>query len=176
MRTAAGCLLGLLGVTLAALGLLFLLGADGEVRRYVIAAIGLGLGAVAGGFGVALFRSAARFSPSGIRRELLALASTHDGELTMTDVEAAMGDRIAAAQQVLSGMAMGGECERRERDGAVAFVFPSLQPRVLLRRCEHCGYEAPLGSEEEGCPRCGASLDVRREAKAVEDGLYRMDE
>ncbi len=173
MKVFAGVAAILLGAFLFGVGLLFLLGADGQIHRLVVAALGLLLGASAGMAGALLLFRAVLASPDRVRPVLLALAKARDGELTLAEIQASLGGRAKVAEEILGQMLVSGECERR----GDAFLFPSLQPRIVLRRCDHCGHEAPLASDDERCPNCGASMKVRREAKAgADDGLYQMDE
>ena len=84
-----------------------------------------------------------------------------------------VGSAGGVAEEILGQMLVSGDCERR----GDTFLFPALQPRVVLRRCDHCEHEAPLASDDERCPSCGASMTVRRETKAdADDGLYCMEE
>lgn len=173
MKLFAGIAAILLGVFLFLVGLLFLLGADGQIHRLVVAALGLLLGASAGLAGGLLLFRAVLASPERVRPALLALAKARDGELTLAEIQASLQSRAKVAEEILGQMLVSGECERH----GDTFLFPSLQPRVVLRRCDHCGHEAPLASDDERCPSCGAAMNVRREAKAeADDGMYRMDE
>jgi hypothetical protein len=173
MKMFAGIGAILLGAFLFGMGLLFLLGADGQFHRLVVAALGLLLGASAGMAGALLLFRAVMASPDRVRPALLALAKTRDGELTLAEIQANLGGRAKVAEEILGLMLVAGDCERR----GDTFLFPALQPRVVIRRCGHCGHEAPLASDDERCPSCGASMTVRRETKAeADDGLYRMDE
>lgn len=173
MKVFAGIGSILLGVFLFLTGLLFLLGADGQLHRFVVAGLGVLLGASASMGGALLLLRAAHASPDRVRPALLALARASDGELTLVEIQASLRGRSPVAEEILGQMLVSGECERR----GDTFLFPALQPRVVLRRCDHCGHEAPLASDDERCPGCGSSLKVRREAKAdADDGLYGMDE
>jgi hypothetical protein len=175
MRTLGGVVLLGVSLVLAAFGMLFLLGADGQGYRFVIAAIGLLAGASAGMGGALLIWRGIQSSPVRIRRELLALAQARDGELRAAEVDGAFGFRADGAHEVLREMVLADDCRRGEgSDGA--YLFPALQPRLLLRRCEHCGHEAPLASDAEACPSCGATLNVKREARQADDRLYGMDQ
>lgn len=173
MKTFAGVAAILLGVFLFLVGLLFLLASDGQLHRYVVAGLGILLGASAGMTGALLLFRAVLASPDRVRPALMALAKTRDGELTLVELQANLQSRAAVAEDILGQMLVSGECERR----GDTFLFPALQPRIVLRRCNHCGHEAPLASEDERCPSCGASMNVRRETRAdADDGLYGMDE
>lgn len=174
MRYLVGVVLLGLALLLAALGMLFLLGADGQGHRFVIAAIGLLAGASAAMGGALMIWRGLQASPARVRRELLALAQARDGELRSAEVDGAFGFRAPIAHDVLREMTLAGDCRRAEgSDGS--YLFPALQPRLLLRRCDHCGHEAPLASDAEECPSCGATLNVKREAKEADEGLYGMD-
>lgn len=173
MKLIAGVAAVLLGVFLFGVGLLFLLAVDGQIHRLVVAALGLGLGATSGMAGCLLLYRVVQSSPDRVRPALLGLVKARDGEITLAEIEASFGTRAKVAQDVVGKMLVTGECERR----GDTFLFPALQPRVVLRRCDHCGHEAPLASDDERCPSCGASMKVRRETRAdADDGLYGMDE
>lgn len=176
MRRGLGFVLVGLGVVLVAVGLLFLVGAAGRTSRYVVAGAGLGLGALCTALGVRAHRRADAESPKRLRADLLALARREDGEVSRADVTAALGARGAGAEAVLEALVQDGTCKVTERDGQRYYVFASLQPRLVIRRCRFCSYEAPLGEERATCPHCGGALDTVRAPRAASSGdTYGMD-
>ncbi len=157
-------------------GLLFLVGAAGRGVRYLVAALGLGLGAALIGLGVRGWKSAEAATPERIRADILALAARRNGEVSEADIVSALGERAGRAPAALQALEAAQACERRVKDGATYFVFRSLQPRLLVRRCAYCEAEMELAAEVTKCPRCGGSLETHVEARSVAGGTYRMDE
>lgn len=178
MKRLAGVGAVIVGLGLVSLGLLFMMGAAGRGSRYAIAVIGLALGGVLAGVGVRLFKQAEAASPEQLRAEILALAKQRSGEVSEADVEAALGRRAVGAAAVLAALEGDGRCSRhRSKDGAEYFVFAELQPRMVVKRCEFCKAELPLGQELTQCPHCGGTFktDVETRSMAGEDA-YGMDE
>ena len=175
MKQLAAAVSMVLGLALLGFGALFLLGSDGQAHRLVIAALGTVLGLAGLAAGVWLIQRSLVTSPGRLRGQIMALARQRDGQVTWPDLQATLGEHADAGRSILGQLLLDGTCERQDIDGTEAFVFPALQPRLVRRRCSHCGYEAALDSSLEGCPSCGASLTIARDAVEV-DGLYGMDE
>jgi len=172
MKTLFGVVAIGFGLLLLAFGLLFLLGAGGELHRYVVAALGVGLGMTSMMAGAWTIVRARQSDPDRVRRELLALARSRDGQLTPDEIDAAFGDRTEVAGEILGKMVVAGDVLRE----AAGFVFPAFQPRLVERACPHCQYEAPLSTDATECPRCGAVLQTQRETQQASGDLYGMDE
>lgn len=177
MKRFLSVLAVVLGIALLLLGLLFLVGAGGQLHRYAIGAVALALGAVLIGVGVRLFRQAEAASPAQLRSEILELARREDGEISEGEVLAALGQRAAGAAPVLEAMIREGLCQRRTVEGAAYFRFPQLQPRLMVLRCEYCNAELPLGEPVTECPNCGGTVKTQVESRSVSSGgLYSMDD
>lgn len=163
------------GVLACAFGLLFLVGAGGVASRYVVAAVGLALGAAAIGTGVVLGRRADRWSPERVRAELLELAKRRMGELSAVDIDALLGERRQVGRTVLDELVRAGLARTTNRDGATWFLFEGLLARMTIRTCPYCRHEASLNVDVQVCPRCGGDLRTETKPAAVSDGLYKMD-
>lgn len=173
MKRTIGALLVAGGVGLVLLGLLFLLGAAGQGSRYVIAVISLALGGLLMGVGLRIYRQGIAASPETLRAEILALAHRQDGEISWGEVEAALGSGIGA---VLQAMEEEGLCQCRRKDNATYYVFQSLQPRLMVRRCEYCKAELPFAEEVAACPNCGGTVKTQKESRSLSSGdHYSMD-
>lgn len=176
MKRLAGAILVLVGVAAIGLGLLFLVGAGSVLRRYLVAVAALGVGAVAVGGGMRLWRSAQAASPEVLRAELYALAKRRNGELSQGDVAAGFGERTAAATEMARQLVREGHWQQREHEGEPFFVVPEVQARMSVTRCEFCKAELPLSHAATQCPRCGGTIRTRVERVALTDEPYRMDE
>ena len=171
-----GMLAAAVGVVLVLGGLLFLVGAGGQSQRYLIGALAIAIGAGAAWLGARTARAADAASPDRVRHEVLALAERHDGELSMAEVEAALGVRFGVAREVLRSMADESTCRRVERGGATRWIFESLLPRLMLRRCPYCDHELPVAEEVHQCPHCGGQVELKVEARSLGEGEhYGMD-
>jgi hypothetical protein len=165
------------GALLMALGLLFLVGAAGQARRLAVAAIALGVGGASAGLGLRSWRALERFRPEVLRGEILAEARRRSGAVSEADLIAVLGPRWEAARPVLGALAAEGACQSRTESGRRLYVFPDMEPRLAVRRCEYCGGELPLEGEVTSCPSCGGTLKLGVERVALRDGgAYRMDE
>lgn len=165
-----GMLLAGFGIVLIALGLLFLVGAGGQVRRMAIGLAGLGLGAVATGWGIRMIREADRWSPEQVRSEVMNLARLKNGEVSSGDVEAVLGRRKGVGIEVLERLSAEGVAEPGVRQGDRYFVFPHLQPRLTVRFCQYCDAEYPITEERENCPNCGGVLETRVARRSFSEG------
>lgn len=177
MKRVSGCVLAVIGVLLILFGLLFLVGSGGKGRRLVIAAVSLGLGGVATGFGIRRYKLADKESPEQIRAEILELARRRNGEVAEDDLRAALGRRFALSGPVIDALAAEGSCQRRSAEGSAFFVFKDLQPRLMHLECEYCGAELPISEETDQCPSCGGTVKSRVARHAVSgDDYFFMDE
>ncbi|MBW2702809.1 MAG: hypothetical protein JRF33_18460 [Deltaproteobacteria bacterium] len=177
MKRALSIILILLGLAALAFGLLFIVGAGGRLSRYVIAGLGLGLGALCLGFGARLARKLQMRTSAYIRAEVLALASRHNGELSQADLQAQLGERFPDGVPVLAQLQQAGLCRQTEREGKTFYVFPDMQPRLTIRKCEFCDAELPLDEQLSSCPNCGGSIKTRIERLSLsKDEAYSMDE
>lgn len=167
---AVACIVA--GVMAAVLGLLFLVGFGGHLSRLVVAGVGLLSGAALIGLGVRWWKQAEAQSPEQLRKDILALAGRKGGSLTEAEIVAAMPDRAERAVQTLADLVRAGFCARRQVAGVTRYEFAELQATILLRKCSHCGWEAPLSSPVTACERCGAPIVT---ARGAEDGGVSLD-
>ncbi len=177
MKALGSVLLIVVGLGLLGLGLLFLIGASGQVSRLAVAAAGLVGGGVAVGFGLKLFKAAQAESPVVIRAEILALARQRSGEISAADVQAKLGSRGALANPVLEALQAEGQCQQQRRGGVTYYVFAGLQARLAVRRCEFCQAELPLDDDLAVCPQCGGSIKTGvKRLSFSDDEAYSMDD
>lgn len=168
-------LLGTFGVIVIAFGLLFLVGASGQVRRVAIGCVGLGLGGLAVGVGVRNYKRADLWSPEQVRAEILDSARRKNGELALGDIEARLGRRFRVAGPVLEHMQLEGVASLGHEEGERYFVFPHLQPRLMVRFCRYCDAEFPISEERDDCPNCGGLLETQVARRSISEGqLFSM--
>ncbi len=167
---ARAVLLAAVGVVLIAFGLLFLVGAGGQMRRVAIGFIGLAGGALAIGFGIRNFKQADLWSPEQLRAEILDLAQRRNGELAMSDIEAELGRRVRVVGPVLERMGLEGVTREEHKDGERYFIFPHLQPRLMVRFCRYCEAEFPISEERDDCLNCGGALETRVATRSISEG------
>jgi hypothetical protein len=170
----AGLVVG--GVGLAGLGLLFLIGSAGRMHRLAIAAILLASGAICVGMGLRGLRSLSRLEPEVVRAEILAEARRRIGSVSEADLAASLGARWGASGGVLEALISEDVCRRHVEAGGVFYVFPGLQPRLAVRRCEYCSAELPLEGLITTCPKCGGTVRTGVERLTLREDDYRMDE
>jgi len=177
MKRGKAAALAVAGVLLLLLGLLFLVGSAGEMRRLAVAGVSLALGALATGYGIRGWREADASSPEAIRAEILAVARREDGEVAHEEIAAALGRRAPAAAPVLDALILEGACRRTPRAGTFFYVFPELQPRLSVLRCTYCDAEYNLASKVEKCPSCGGPVATRVVSRGLAEGeVFHMDE
>jgi len=168
MRRIASLFAILVGLGSGLLGLLFLVGYGGHLHRLVVGGIGLALCGVLLGVGIKFWKQAQARTPEQVRKDVLSLASKRGGSITEADVVAAISDRAEVATQALQDMVRVGICQPRWVEGVQRYEFPQLQAMVVVRRCSHCGWEAPLMSTQSTCSLCGAPIVVGR---AQDEGI-----
>jgi predicted RNA-binding Zn-ribbon protein involved in translation (DUF1610 family) len=176
MKAIGGGSLTLLGAAALLLGLLFLLGADGQMRRLVIAAAGIVGGSGSVGLGIKLLSQARAEAPEVLATRILALARVSEGDLSRARIQAEtghLGARIDAAIELLEAQ---GACHRSAGGADPSWLFPAFQTEVLVRRCEFCKAELPLHEQLASCPNCGGRIATGIERFSDTDDSYSMDE
>ncbi len=175
-RFVAFLLVGL-GVVLLGFGLLFLVGSGGQTSRLVVAAVGLGGGAVLVFVGVVVHRRADALTPDRLRAEILAAAQRGSGVVSAAELRAALGSRWEAGRDQLVALEGDGSCVRSMGASGEQWVFEALQPVQAVRRCTHCDKALPLKLDEGTCPHCGGHVEVAQERVELKgEGLYSMDD
>jgi hypothetical protein len=167
--------LAVCGVGLAGLGLLFLIGSAGRAHRLAIAAISLAAGAVCLGFGLRGLRALSRLDPGAVRAEILAEARRRSGSVSESDLAASLGARWGVGRDVLAMLASEDVCRRHVEASGTFYLFPGLQPRLAVRRCEYCSAELPLEGAVATCPKCGGAVKLGVERLTLREDDYRMD-
>jgi len=177
VKRVTGVLLVVVGSAGIVLGLLFIIGSGGKAYRMGIAAACLAVGAVLVGGGIRCYKQAEAASPEQLRADILALAKKRNGELSQSDIAATLGRRAAGASAVLAAMQDEGLCQQRLAQGSAYYVFKGLQPRLLVRRCQHCRTELPVEEQPTECPQCGGKIELDVETRSLSGGdEYCMDD
>jgi hypothetical protein len=175
LQIILGALLSVVGVLSAGMGLIFLIGSHGISSRLIAGGI-----MVAGGLallvtGIIVFRRGSRFSPAGIRKQLLRLARMNNGELTEEAITGSLGSSDAVGFQVASLLKEGVAVEMR-RDNRRFYLFEDFKLKMVLKKCPYCGNDYPVRDDIEKCPACGGDLKVTRSMLAKGGEKYSMDE
>lgn len=177
MKRTGSVILVVLGILLILFGLLFLLGSAGKLYRYIIAGVSLGLGGVLTGLGIRFYKQVDAVLPEYIRAEILDLARKHNGEISQDDIRAALGRRFPQADKILAELQVEDICREQKKGIAIYYVFPEIQPRLAIKRCEYCGSQIPLKEDLESCPECGGTIKTKVERLSLsKDDYYSMDE
>jgi len=165
------------GALLLPLGLLFLLGAGGHLRRMVIAGIFLLLSGLLIGFGLRARKRLELIQPERLREDLLELARQRNGEISQSDIDAGLGWRAPHVRPVIGEMEREGRCRRALEKGREFFIFPELQPRLMVLYCEYCEAEYPISEDLKSCPNCGGPIVKRVSIRSLSEGeVFSMDE
>lgn len=174
LQIISGAMLSVFGLVLAGLGAVFLIGSYGIASRLaaggILGASGLALMVA----GIILFRRGLRFSPAGIRNELLRLAKINNGELTAEAITGSLGSSDAVGFQV-AALVREGVAAERTRDNRRYYLFEDFQVRMLLKKCPYCGSDYPVRDVVEKCPSCGGDLKVDRSMLAKGNDKFSMD-
>jgi len=167
----------ILGACFFLLGLLFLLGAGGQLRRVAIGAIMILASAVLLGIGVRVLKRLELLRPERLREDVLELARQRNGEISGGDIDAALTWRSPYVLPVIDTMMLEGHCRRSLKGSENYYIFPELQPRLMALFCEYCDAEYPISIKERKCPNCGGPLVMRVAVRSVSEGeAFSMDE
>jgi hypothetical protein len=175
LQVIAGAVISIAGFLSAALGMIFLISSYGIASRLAAGGVLCAAGVAAIAAGVILFRRGMRFSPGGIRRELLRLARLNNGELSEEVVIGSLGKSDAVTLQ-LASLVREGIATERTSDGRRYFVFNDFLAKLMLKKCPYCGNDYPVRDDIERCPTCGGDLKLHRSVIAKGETKYSMDE
>jgi hypothetical protein len=175
LQVVIGALLSAIGFMSSALGVIFLIAPHGIGSRLTVACV-MGAGGLAILVaGVILFRRGTRFSPSGIRKEILRLARMNNGELTDEAINGSLGKSDAVSFQI-AALVKDGIAAERVRGNRRVYLFEEFQTKLVLKKCPYCGNDYPVRDDIERCPSCGGDLKMHRSIIARGEGKYSMDE
>ena len=175
LQVIFGALLSVIGILSSALGLIFFIGSHGIGSRLAAAGILGTAGVIMFVIGVIMFRRGSRFSPAGIRKELLRLARMNNGELTEEAIIGTLGTSDTVNVQ-LAALVREGVASERMRDNRKLYVIENVQMKMVLKKCPYCGNDYPVRDDIERCPTCGGDLKLHRTALALNEKKFSMDE
>ncbi len=163
MKRTLAVLAAVFSIPLLAFGVIFLIAAVASPSRvFVAAALLLGGGALLL-WSVLTLRRLAEISPEALDTGIVDLARTLGGEVTVAQVQAQFHISNAMALAALEKMRGRGECQREQRADRDVYLFKSVMPAKVIKRCSYCGSTFAVKSALRDCPNCGAALDVVKE-------------
>jgi ribosomal protein S27AE len=148
---------------LETLGLLFLIAATEQARRFPTALALLALGTLPLAWGILTLRRLAQTSPEALATGTLALARRLGGEVTVAHVQAEFRISAALAQETLDKLAAAGQARPESRGGRTVYAVAGLQQSLVVRQCPYCGSTFPVREARRQCPNCGASLELSKQ-------------
>jgi len=163
MRKSFAVLAAIVAVPLLALGVVFLIAAVGRPSRILVAVVLLSIGSLSLLWSVLTLRREAEISPESLATGIVDLARTLGGEVTVAQVQAQFHIPNQMAFGALERMCGHGECQREQRPDHDVYVFKSVMPAKVIKRCAYCGSTFPVKSPMRECPNCGATLEVVKE-------------
>jgi hypothetical protein len=163
MKKPLAVLAAVIAVPLLAFGVIFLIAAVGRPGRILVAAVLLGIGSLFLLWSVLTLRREAEISPEALATGIVDLARTLGGEVTVAQVQAQFHIPNQMAFGALEKMCGHGECQRDQRADHDVYVFKSVMPAKVIKRCAYCGSTFPVKSTMRDCPNCGATLEVVKE-------------
>jgi len=164
------------GLFLLMLGLLFLMGSAGMIRRVFIGLVLMALGAILIALAVRAFRRLAMLTPDKLQEDVLDLAARNNGEVAWNEIQASLGWRAPHTRPVIEEMMTKGSCRRAMKGAEIFYIFPELQPRLMVLYCEYCEAEYPISSDSDSCPNCGGPLVTRVAVRSLSEGeAFSMD-
>ncbi len=163
MKRTLAVLATVFSIPLLAFGVIFLIAAVANPSRIFVAAALLLTGGALLLWGALTLRRLAEISPEALATGIVDLARTLGGEVTAAQVQAQFHISNAMALAALERMRGQGECEREQRAGRDVYLFKSVMPAKVIKRCSYCGSTFPVKVALRDCPNCGAALDVVKE-------------
>ncbi len=173
-RMIIGAFLMIAGGGAFFLGLMFIIASAGGGRRLTAGLIITAAGFVLLVFGFRMFLRAIRFSPEGIKRQILRLAKLNHGELTREAITGAIGT-MDEIEYKLEELIDRGIARAEIRGGRKLYLFPDFQLKVVQKKCPYCGSDYPVRENIEYCPNCGGDLKLSKTLIANGE-KYSMDE
>jgi hypothetical protein len=96
--------------------------------------------------------------PRRMETETIKLAKDHGGELTESDLMAALNVDEALAGRTFDSLVRQKLCILKPDAPQKTFIFPAFRKKVQVRVCDFCGASYEPGKVEDECPSCGAKL------------------
>jgi hypothetical protein len=112
---------------------------------------------------LANLRRLAEISPATLETGVLDLARTLGGEVTVAQVQTQFHIPRSLAFATLERLCAQGQCQREQRPDHDVYVFKSVVPAKVVKRCPYCGSTFPVKSAVRECPNCGANLEIAKE-------------
>lgn len=143
------------------LGLLFLLAAmaPGKASRMLLAAVFLSVGLVQLVPCVIALRRRLGLRPSAVEQQVISLARSEGGEVTVGSVVAAVGLTPDDAKAALDRMVMKRLCDQTGPD---RYRVRGVAQTKVQRTCRYCGASLPVRERVLVCPQCGGSIELQR--------------
>ncbi len=159
MYFAGGCVL-VVGVLLALLGLVFIIGSKGSFGTAATGVLMLVIGVVAGILTIRKMGQLLGRTPDSIDERMLNLAAMSGGEVTVGEATGALMISVDEAQQSLDRLVGKGMAELKVRDETVYYVFAGIAEVRKVKKCAYCGNEYAVRDPRRTCPSCGGNLEV----------------
>jgi len=163
MKRIMAILAAVASIPLLVLGILFLIVAATGPSRMLVATVFLLVAGLLLFWSDSTLRRLAETSPQALNTGIKHLARTLGGEVTVAQVQAEFHIPQKMALGALEKMLGQGECQREQRAERDVYIFKSVMPAKVLKRCPYCGSQFPVKAALAKCPNCGASLETTKE-------------
>jgi len=153
----------ILSIPFLVLGLVFLIAAVTNPSRILVAAMLFLVGGLLLVWSLMTLRRMAEISPAALETGVLDMARTLGGEVTVAQVQTQFHIPQTLALGTLERLCGQGQCQREQRPDHDVYVFKSVLPAKVTKRCPYCGSAFSVKSAMRECPNCGASLEIAKE-------------
>ena len=148
------------GIAFAALSILFFIASSANSSRVMTALIMAAAAIAAFVVSSVLKRNVDQNTPAFIDADVLRLASKYDGKLTAEMVVSNLYVNKGQAFESLDRLCSAGNCRAEMANDGQYYIFDSVKPKKMTRKCIYCGREQPLSQPITKCPYCGGEVRV----------------
>jgi len=149
-----------IGVALVALAILFFIASSSNPSR-VGTAVACGAAGIGAFFtGSILKRNSDTNNPILIDRDIITLAAKYDGRLTVDMAVSELEITRPQALESLDRLVDAGVARPEVNPTGQHYIFASVKPKRMIRRCIYCGREFPLAQPVTVCSYCGGTVKI----------------
>ena len=153
-------ILYVIGAALIALAVLFFI-ASSSNPSHIGTAVACGAAGIGAFFiGAVLKRNSDDSNPILIDRDVITLAAKYNGRLTVDMVVSELGITRPQALQSLDRLVNSGVARLEVSQTEQYYIFASVKPKRMIRKCIYCGREFPLAQPVTICSYCGGTVKV----------------
>lgn len=103
-----------------------------------------------------------RHDPKRLEAEVIKLAQSKNGKVTLSDVVAACDCPSATAQQCFGSLIRQKLCRPKSEGHLTYYIFENYLKTATVKSCPFCETQFPVRSDESTCPNCGGAIETKQ--------------